>query len=236
MLVRKTLSLSNVEFKANAEKGTFEGYAARFGQKTVDGSAILLKGCFEYTLRKYGKPKMFFGHSWDMPIGRYTKAAEDDAGLYVAGEFTPNLQLAGDVRAAMLHETLDGLSIGGFVKRGDYAEDEDGVMTVERWSRLIEVSPVVFPNLDGARITSVHGEPMEIDDVVEGVESARDFERLLREAAGMSRGQAAAVVARAKKLFSAPSGEPPRSKQSIAEAEAILSRLGRMAGVLDPQT
>lgn len=98
-----------------------------------------------------GKPKMFFNHEWGMPIGKYTKATEDDHGLLVEGELTPGLSLSSDVRAAMKHGTLDGLSIGGYVKKGDYDETETG-RVIRRWSTLMEVSPVVFPADSAARI------------------------------------------------------------------------------------
>ena len=61
-----------------------------------------------------------------MPVGKWMVAKEDDHGLYVEGELTPSLRLAEDVRAAMKHGTIDGLSIGGYVERGDYDETESG--------------------------------------------------------------------------------------------------------------
>lgn len=227
MLFRKTLSLTEVQLKADGPKGTFEGYAARFGQVTQDQSAILVKGCFASTLRKFGKPKMFFSHSWSMPIGRYTKCSEDDSGLYVAGEFTPELTLAQDVRAAMLHETIDGLSIGGFVSKDDYTmpPDGDGPATITRWTRLVEVSPVVFPNLDGARITQVHGEDMSADDALDDVKTIRDLERFLRDAGGLSKVLASALVSRAKTLFA--QGDPGR-RESEANARALQERIERI--------
>lgn len=227
MLVRKLLSLTEVQLKADGEKGTFEGYAARFGQVTQDGSAILVNGCFASTLRKYGKPKMFFDHSWSMPIGRYTKCSEDDSGLYVAGEFTPGLSLAQDVRAAMLHETIDGLSIGGFVSKDDYtaAPDGDGPATITRWTRLVEVSPVVFPNLDGARVKAVHGEDMSVEEALEGVTTERDVERFLRDAGGLSKALATALASRVKTIFG--QGEPGR-RESEANARALQERIERI--------
>lgn len=227
MLVRKTLSLTEVQLKADGAKGTFEGYAARFGQVTQDGSAILVKGCFASTLRKYGKPKMFFDHSWSMPIGRYTKVSEDDSGLYVAGEFTPELSLAQDVRAAMLHGTIDGLSVGGFIKREDTTPNPDAEdqVLVTKWTRLIEVSPVVFPNLDGARVAQVHGEDMSVDEALADVESIRDAERFLRDAGGLSKTLAAALVSRLKTLFA--QGEPGR-RESEASARALQERIERI--------
>lgn len=116
MLVRKHLSLTDCDIKLDDVSGTFSGYASVFGGVDSYGDTIL-RGAFEYTLRNNGKPKMFFQHDWNMPVGKWTKAKEDEHGLFVEGELTPNLSLAADVRAAMKHGTLDGLSIGGYLKK-----------------------------------------------------------------------------------------------------------------------
>lgn len=149
MLIRKMLKLDDVSLKMEGETGKFSGYASVFGGVDSYGDTII-KGAFESTLRN-GKPKMFFNHDWAMPIGKWLKAKEDDHGLYVEGELTPDLSLSSDVRAAMKHGTLDGLSIGGVLKAGDYQETEKGRI-IRKWSNLMEVSPVVFPADGAARI------------------------------------------------------------------------------------
>ena len=225
MLIRKTLKLQDVSLKMDGDTGKFAGYASVFGGVDSYGDTIV-KGAFESTLRTNGKPKMFFNHEWGMPIGKYTKATEDDHGLLVEGELTPGLSLSSDVRAAMKHGTLDGLSIGGYVKKGDYDETETG-RVIRRWSTLMEVSPVVFPADSAARIdsASVKGGTALIACIGE-IESVRDLESLLRDVAGLSKGAASALVARVKALFA--QGEP-----GAAEAEMMKTlhqRLQRMAG------
>ena len=103
MLITKTLRLEDTEIKMDGDTGKFSGYASVFGGVDSYGDTII-KGAFESSLRS-GKPKMFFNHSWDMPIGKWTKAKEDDKGLFVEGELTPGLALSADVRAAMRHGT-----------------------------------------------------------------------------------------------------------------------------------
>lgn len=226
MLVRKQIALSEVHLKADAGKGTFEGYAARFGATDTYGDTIL-KGAFDYSLRKNGKPKMFFAHEWTMPIGKYTKCAEDDSGLYVAGEFTPGVKLADDVRSCMLHETLDGLSIGGFVSSGDATQKEDGSgQIITRFTRLVEISPVVFPADAGARIdlATVRGE--DIDEAIDDIKTERDLERFLRDAGGYSKRLAAALVSRAKVIFS--EGDPQKSHLSTKSARQLADRIERI--------
>jgi len=108
---RKTLSLSDCQIKmADDGEGRFAGYASVFGGVDSYGDTIL-KGAFESTLKKNGKPKMFAQHeSWGLPIGKWLTAKEDDHGLYVEGEFTPGLTRAQDTYAALKHGTVDGLS------------------------------------------------------------------------------------------------------------------------------
>src|SRR4249919_1987050 len=179
MLLRKTLSLTDVDLKVEGEAGTFTGYASVFGGVDSYGDTII-KGAFESTLRNNGKPKMFFNHEWTMPIGKWVSVKEDDHGLLVKGELTPGLALSADVRAAMKHGTLDGLSIGGYLKKGDY-EDTEGGRVIRKWSNLMEISPVAFPADSAARVdgSSVKS---ELADAIEEIESVRDFERFLRDA------------------------------------------------------
>lgn len=226
MLLRKTLSLSDVSLKLEGDTGRFSGYASVFGGVDSYGDTIV-KGAFESTLKTNGKPKMFFNHEWRMPIGKYHVAKEDDKGLFVEGELTPGMSLSADVRAAMLHQTLDGLSIGGMVKKGDYDETETG-RVIRRWSVLMEISPVAFPADKAARVDLASVKGTDFDDAIAELETIRDFERLLRDAGGFSKGAAAALVARAKVVFAA--GEPGEE----INAKALRDLQARLAGFRVP--
>lgn len=224
MLVRKQLSLTDCDIKLDDVSGTFSGYASVFGGVDSYGDTIL-RGAFEYTLRNNGKPKMFFQHDWNMPVGKWTKAKEDEHGLFVEGELTPNLSLAADVRAAMKHGTLDGLSIGGYLKKGDWEDSAGGGRIIRKWSSLIEVSPVVFPADGAARIDLSSVKNMDIDAAVDGLETIRDFEGFLRDAGGLSKGLTAALVSRAKVVFSR--GEPDHESidvKAVRDLQAVLLR------------
>lgn len=150
--VVKTLNMQHVQLKADREKGGFSGYACVFGGVDSYGDTVV-KGAFLQTLAKR-MPKMFYDHRWDIPIGKFTLCKEDDIGLYVEGELTPGLSRADDVRAALLHGTLDGLSVGGWVSSADCEFTEKGKI-IRRWTELIEVSPTIFPADDQARIDNV---------------------------------------------------------------------------------
>lgn len=225
MLLKKTLSLSDCQIKLEGDVGKFAGYASVFGGVDSYGDTIL-RGAFEYTLRNNGKPKMFYGHSWDMPIGKWISAKEDDHGLFVEGELTPGLSKSADVRAALKHGTLDGLSIGGFLKKGDWDEGADGTRIIRRWTKLVEVSPVVFPADAAARIdmNSIKN-GVDIESAIEGIETIRDFERFLRDAGGLSKGLTEALVSRAKTIF--VQGDPGREEIEAKAARELTERLAR---------
>lgn len=224
MLIQKTLTLESVELKVDGETGRFAGYASVFGGVDSYGDTII-KGAFESTLRNNGKPKMFFNHQWDMPIGKFLTAKEDTHGLFVEGELTPGLSLASDVRAAMKHGTLDGLSIGGFLKKGDYEETDSGRI-IRKWSSLMEISPVVFPADGAARIDLSSVKSGELIEEIAAIETLREFEGFLRDAAGLSKGAAQALTARAKSVFALrDAGESAAEAKNWADVAARIERI-----------
>jgi HK97 family phage prohead protease len=222
MLIQKTLPLGETDFKFSEDSGLFKGYASVFNG--VDSYRdTILKGAYLDTLKENGLPKMFYNHAWDMPIGKYTNVDEDSKGLWVEGELTPGHSRANDVRASMLHKTLDGLSIGGRLKKGDYKDGNDGGRIIHKWSVLKEVSPVVFPADGAARIDL---ESVKHADEMAAIETIRDFEYFLRDAGNFSKGAAQALTARAKALFTLrDAGDTDEAKRAENE---ILERIGRI--------
>lgn len=221
MLITKTLKLEDVSLKMDGDTGKFSGYASVFGGVDSYGDTII-KGAFESALRN-GKPKMFFNHDWSMPIGKWLKAKEDDHGLFVDGELTPDLSLAADVRAAMRHGTLDGLSIGGYLKAGDYEETEKGRI-IRKWSNLMEVSPVVFPADNAARIDLSSVKHIDFESLLPGCDTEKDIERLLRDA-GLLKEQATAIVSRVRAILKGRDALERQDEQILA----IAARLERLA-------
>lgn len=195
MLLHKTLSLKQSELQSS-DSGTFRGYASVFGGIDSYGDTIL-PGAFSEAIAAK-TPKLFYAHDWTLPIGKWTAIQEDEKGLLVEGELTPGLALANDVGAALRHGTVDGLSIGGYLKKGDYTESENG-RVIHRWSDLMEISIVPFPADDKARIDDAKA---DIISAIDAVETIRDFERLLRDVCGLSKSAAVKTVAKAKELIS----------------------------------
>lgn len=221
MLLHKTLPLSDVTLKMDGETGKFSGYASVFNGVDSVGDTIM-KGAFAETLSA-GSPKMFFNHQWDMPIGKWLTATEDDHGLYVEGELTPGLGLAGDVRAAMKHGTLDGLSIGGMLRKGDFEETSKG-RTIRKWSKLMEVSPVVFPADGAARIDLTSVKSMDFEALLPECKTERDIEKLLRDS-GLGKWEAMAIVSRVKAILE---GRDSQEAQTKTDA-LIVERLKKLA-------
>lgn len=221
MFLRKTLSLIDVNLKTEGDTGTFSGYASVFGGVDSYGDTII-KGAFESTLRN-AKPKMFFNHEWNMPIGKWTVAKEDNHGLFVEGELTPGLGLAADVRAAMKHGTLDGLSIGGYLKKGDYEETEGGRI-IRKWSQLAEVSPVVFPADTSARIDLATVRSIDFEALLPECKTERDIERLLRDA-GLGKWEAMALVSRAKTILGGRDAPADGEAKALADLSKYFKAL-----------
>jgi HK97 family phage prohead protease len=219
----KSLLLADAQFKLENDGAHFVGYASTFGNVDSYGDTIV-KGAYAETLANNGMPKMFFNHdSRSVPIGKWVKAEENDHGLLLSGEFTPGNALAAEVKAALMHGTVDSMSIGYRLKKGDFDETAGG-RTIKKVDRLAETSIVTFPADKFARVDleSVKS----FNDELALVETIRDFEYLLRDVGGFSKGAAQALTARAKVLFTLrDAGAEDEAKKSEA---AILARLERM--------
>ncbi len=222
MLIQKTLKFDDVELKMQGDSGTFEGYASKWDGVDSYGDTIL-KGAFSETL-KAAAPKMFFNHQWDMPVGKWIECHEDRDGLYVKGELTPGLTVSNDVRAAMKHGTLDGLSIGGFLKKGDY-DEKDGRRVIRKWSTLAEISPVVFPADGAARIDLSTVKSIDFENLLPECKSEKEIERLLRDA-GLGKWEATAVVSRIRAIVK---GSDSLQETQIDKTALILERIQKMS-------
>ena len=213
----KGITLQDVELKFDGEGRRFKGYASTFnGNDSYDDT--ILPGAYAKTIAEHGMPKMLWGHDWDIPIGKWLSAVEDEKGLLVEGEFTPGNSQADAVMAAMKHGTVNGLSIGFRLAEGDYERKKDGGRIIKNVTKLYEISVVNFPADEDARISEVRSE--EVDEL----KTIRDFENFLRDSGGFSKSVATSIVAKAKKLF-ADQRESDVDEKSATE---ILERLKKL--------
>jgi uncharacterized protein len=207
----KLLTLSDVDLKF-ADTGSFEGYASTFNGVDSYGDTVL-PGAFADTIKNRQRPiRMFLNHmSKLLPIGKWTSAEEDGKGLRMRGQLTPGLSIAEDVKAAMLHQTMDGLSIGYRIPPGGSAK-EGKIRQLKRID-LVEVSVVTAPADLNALI-----DPESIKSAIDEIRNVNEFEDFLRDAGGFSRSAAKALVSQVK-------GFILRDVEMKREAEALASIL-----------
>ena len=186
----KNLSLEAVEFKFDEGKsGTFSGYASVFGGVDSYGDTIM-PGAYKKTLRKRARPVQLRWNHYGDVIGKWVEITEDEKGLFVTGELTPGHSKAADVYALLKHGAISGLSIGYRpvqIRELGYGKRE--LKEIE----LIEISVVESPADMAAQIG-------DVKSVIEGAESLKEIESLLRESGGFSRNDATALVSRIKSL------------------------------------
>ena len=197
------------------EAGEFEGYASVFDVEDAHSDTVR-KGAFKAGLQKLAKEgkkvKMLFNHDRFLPIGVFKEADEDDKGLYVRGKLTLGVQKADETRLLMMDEAIDSMSIGGYVRKQ--------TMDEKTWKRdlleleLREISPVVFPALDAARIISVKS-------LTDGCSMA-DVEAVLRDA-DFSRSDA-------KRLISIIKGIAPQRDVDGETIDKIRSAINNLKG------
>ena len=204
-VLRATFPLLEIKLAPSEVEGEmkFSGHGAVFKNRDTYDDAIE-PGAFASFLHdaKKGKqpwPAMLSQHGGfgltaeDMtPIGVWDSLAEDGVGLVVEGKLAPTQ------RGIEMHKlmgmkpraAIDGLSIGYIVKESvPRTKAEEPRRTIKR-ADLIEISPVTFPANSKARVHEVRS----IDEMC----TLAELEDYLRDAGGFSRGEAKAIIAKAK--------------------------------------
>ena len=201
---RKLFSLDQVEVKFYDEKqGTFGGYASVFNGINSYGDTIL-PGAYKRTLKGRKRPILMRWQHFGPVIGKWTDAREDEKGLWVEGELTPGHSLAADVYASMKHGAVNGLSIGYVPVKAN--ERPDGIRELKE-IELVEISIVEEPADNSARVAA-------IKSVLDEAKSLKEIEDCLRDACGLSRSDATALVSRIKAMTQ---GEPAAKPNEEAE-------------------
>lgn len=213
----KTLSFEETEIKfaGDGQQGIFEGYASVFGNTDSDGD-IILPGAFKKTLETQSrKVAMFFNHrQWEIPVGKWDSIQEDSKGLLVRGQLTPGHSGANDLKAAMRHGTVDGMSIGFAVTKDDYSiSPNNGGRIFKNISWLKEISVCTFPANELAGVDSMKS--------IDGIETIRDVESWLRDSVGLSKSQAVGLIARFKSAIRSESEGDPNKPDISALLKSI---------------
>lgn len=178
---------------AGPSTGVFEGYASVFS--VVDSDAdIILPGAFKSALAAAtpGRPvAMHFNHKrFEIPVGKWLHLEEDSKGLYARGELTPRHSTAEDLKAAMEHGTVPGMSVGFVAEKSGIDPAPDGGRVFRVIKALREVSLCTTPANEHALVSGMKS--------IDGLETVRDVEEWLRDAAGLSRTSAQSLIAQVK--------------------------------------
>lgn len=161
----------NSHFKFAATGGTFEGYAAVFGN-VDNGGDVIQPGAFkQFATTRDGKVRVLYQHDATKPIGTAV-VTQDSHGLHVRGELALDDSVAAQVYALMKSGALDSMSIGYGILPGGAQFMQSGERHLSAL-KLYEVSIVTFGMNEAARISSVKR--------AAECKSPRELEHLLRE-------------------------------------------------------
>jgi len=172
MIKRKDsgLGISDVDSK----KSIIVGYASAFGSLDSHGD-IVMKGAFKRTLgHNANRVKSLLHHDPVQIIGKPTKMAEDERGLYTETKVS-DTALGRDLLTLVADGVIDEMSIGFMPVREEYDKETKANLIHE--VKLVEYSFVTLASNADARIQGLKGTAA----VNEVVASMRRFEKALRD-------------------------------------------------------
>lgn len=203
---RATPASIALRFTAPQEQGQpykFEGYAVTWANVNSHGERFE-KGAFADLIASGKKVHMYYNHAYmdwltgnsAKRIGKWVELVEDDTGLLVKGELTPNMSQSNDVAAMLAHGTVDGLSIAFYEPNPiDVYQDNTGARVIKRVD-LYEISVVDEPSDQTARIAPT-------TEAIDAVRSADDANNLL-VSMGLSKDDANLLLARLDDVLHVP--------------------------------
>lgn len=140
-----------LEIKALEEDGTFEGYAAVFGNKDRGGD-VIEPGAFRRTIgHKGGALPVLWQHNTDEPIGVGLEMREDDRGLWIKAKLALTTVRGREAYDLLKMGAIKGLSIGYRVVKDAIEEGARRLKEIE----LYEYSVVTIPMNPLAEIAAV---------------------------------------------------------------------------------
>lgn len=165
--------IEDCELRFDDEAGTFEGYAARFGEPN-SFNEIIVPGAFAKSIRDR-TPSMFWSHRSDEPIGVWTEVQEDERGLRVRGRLVTETRRGAEALALLKAGAVRGLSIG--FRAVEQERDKSGVRVLKEID-LPEISIVSLPASRNAQITSVRSDSP--DAIASFTQAARRAAKTIR--------------------------------------------------------
>lgn len=229
------LTAANLEAADNdSGRWLFRGYASVFDSKNDYGFKIA-PGAFSDVLSSGEKPAMFFNHDYrDVPIGKWLTLSEDEHGLAVEGELSQRVTRAKDVHGGLLDGTITGMSINIVFDENAIYYESDGTGVLTKVSAMPEISLCTWPADPKARVSEALSAD-EIDARIDAIKTERDFESFVRDAAGLSRRQAARLSRAEEAVISAKLQRDAAEKKAAeakAEDEQKTAALQRLLGAV----
>lgn len=223
----KSLLIDECGIKFASAEGSFSGYGSVFG--VVDSHKdIIMPGAFAEVIKSGNPVHVYVNHGWmrgDLPVGQWSGLSEDAKGLLGDADLEMKMPSAVNAYWAVKGRLVNGLSIGYVPDPAGIERRQDGTRVIHRMKALKEISIVTDPSNAFAQITGIKSAALL--DAIDGVETIRDLESLLRDAAGLSKSAATALVCRAKSIF-VPQGDPAGPAEDKA-LKALAERLQRLA-------
>lgn len=213
-ILTKNIAISDVQVKFDPVGGMkFSGYASKFNG--IDSyNDTIMPGAYAKTLENRQRPVQMRWNHYGEVIGKWMMIKEDDVGLWVEGELTPNHSKAQDVYALLKHGAVSGMSIGFYLK--DFEVKPDGVRVLKE-IELVEISVVEDPADLGAQIE-------DVKSAITEAKTLKEIETLLRDAGKFSRTEATAIVSRIKSIVE-PSDSETKPQLDAKAALAIAMKL-----------
>lgn len=145
------------ELKELQEDGTFSGYASTFNNvDRVDD--VMVKGAFKNSLNKKNireDIKFLLQHDRERPIGYFTKAVEDDKGLYCEGKFLLDIAYAKEAYILAKNNVLNTFSVGfQVINSHEDVENEKYIRYLDEVD-LFEISLVSIPANPQAKLLAI---------------------------------------------------------------------------------
>lgn len=230
MLIRKLLGLNDCAIKfASADEGVFTGYGSVFG--VVDKSNdIIMPGAYADVLASGDPVDVYVNHDWlnsQLPVGRWSNLKEDGRGLIGDASLVMKMSRAADAYWAMKAGLVAGLSVAIVPDPKGIERRADGVRLIHRVKRLKEISVTNDPANVEARVTDVKFSD-DLQESIAELQTVRDLESFLRDAGGLSKGAAVALVARTKDILGM-SGEPNPQDAEVKALTSLAARIERLA-------
>jgi len=140
------------EIRSTTDEGVIEAYLTKFG--TIDEyRSTFTPGSFKKTFQERGdKVKLLWDH--DNLIGHVIECREDGYGPWIKGQINMETNAGREAFAHLRAGDVDAMSFGFNVVQDKIENDVRVISEV----RLMEVSPVLFPANEQAKIVNVRAE------------------------------------------------------------------------------